>query len=380
MPRQAGLDLIRAAAIVWVMIYHASLFDLISNDWTLVAFGWMGVDLFFVLSGFLVAGQLLQPVAQGQSPDFTQFFMRRVLRTLPAFLAMLAVYFSVPAWRERPDIQPFWQFLTFTQNLFIRLDTFKAFSHVWSLCVEEQFYVILPLALLYLRRRPSATIVVSLLLGLCLAGMVLRGTLWLEAVGHPLGALHGTPDPRAYLEWIYYPTWSRLDGLLAGIALALIRVFRPGWWRELERRSGRITLVGVGGLYASIAFFGGQVAPFWPVVLGYPMLAISLAMLVAAAAMPHSTLGRLQVPGAQSLAIGAYSLYLSHKMVFHGVKVAAGGAGHAGPIGLAVALCLAVAAGALLYFCVERPFLVLRERIANGNALASDTGKVARFG
>src|ERR1700756_3941837 len=85
-PRQHGLDLVRAAAIASVMIYHANTMMLIPGQapW-LISFGWMGVDLFFVLSGFLIASQLLKPWASGGRPDYPRFFARRALRTIPAF-------------------------------------------------------------------------------------------------------------------------------------------------------------------------------------------------------------------------------------------------------------------------------------------------------
>jgi peptidoglycan/LPS O-acetylase OafA/YrhL len=137
--RLPGLDLLRAVAISWVMAYHASSFGLISRDHWIAKFGWMGVDLFFVLSGFLIAGQLLRPWACGLQPNYSRFFARRLLRTLPAYLAVVALCFVVPIVRERPVIQPLWQFLTFTQNFGYVPDPPKAFSHAWSLCVEEQF-------------------------------------------------------------------------------------------------------------------------------------------------------------------------------------------------------------------------------------------------
>lgn len=370
MHRQQGLDICRATAIVWVMVYHASNFGLIEGDRAIISFGWMGVDLFFVLSGFLIAGQLFKPLAEGQLPDFARFFTRRLLRTLPAFLAMLVVYFALPQWREQWVIQPLWQFLTFTQNFFIRLDTPKAFSHAWSLCVEEQFYLLLPLALLALRGRGTRFNVVLLLVGLCVAGMVLRGVLWLQWVEHA-GGEYGFA--RAYMAWIYYPTWSRLDPLLFGVTLALIRLFRPSWWAAMERRTAPLALAGCIGVGGSMVFFGGQLPTFWPAVLGYPLLAISLALLVAAAAMPHSPISRLRVPGARMLAIGAYSLYLSHKMVFKAVSDAAEAYGQTGTVVLLVGFGLAFAVGALLYFCIERPFLLLRERIDRSERLLPRT-------
>jgi peptidoglycan/LPS O-acetylase OafA/YrhL len=126
--RLPGPDLLRAIAISWVMLYHASLFRLDLSDYWIVRFGWMGVDLFFVLSGFLIAGQLLRPFERGDKPNCPRFFVRRLLRTLPAYLVVVAVYFMFPAVRERPNIQPLWQFLTFTQNLLIAAPLPKAFS------------------------------------------------------------------------------------------------------------------------------------------------------------------------------------------------------------------------------------------------------------
>src|SRR3954470_15798661 len=117
-PRQHGLDVVRAAAIAAVMLYHAKNMMLMPNPapW-LVSFGWMGVDLFFVLSGFLIASQLLKPLAIGSKPRYGRFFLRRALRTLPALAVVLALYFAFPQLRESRDIKPFWQFPTLTPNL-----------------------------------------------------------------------------------------------------------------------------------------------------------------------------------------------------------------------------------------------------------------------
>ena len=115
-----GLDLLRAIAIAWVMLYHVT-----SNSVRLPAvieFGWMGVDLFFVLSGFLIGWQVLKPFTMGARPDWGRFFPRRAWRVLPAYWVVLAVYFAFPALRESPNIQPAWQFLSFTQNIFADYD------------------------------------------------------------------------------------------------------------------------------------------------------------------------------------------------------------------------------------------------------------------
>jgi len=363
-PRLPGLDLLRAVAISWVMLYHASLFSLASPDHWIVRFGWMGVDLFFVLSGFLIAGQLLRPWSRGVRPNYQRFYARRALRTLPAYLVVVAFYFCLPAVRERSNIQPLWQFLTFTENLLIEPPLPKAFSQVWSLCVEEQFYLIFPAAVALLAIRPSAAKVSSLLLAILLSGMALRGYIWLRDVaGYPFG-FATEPRSRPYMELIYYPTWTRLDGLSAGVAAACISVFRPRLWATLTARPIVLLVVGILGVGASMAFFRDMVAGFLPTVLGFPLLSFSMALLVAAGAASRSIMARYPIPGASALAAGAYSLYLTHKAVFAAVATAMADApAWLWSAELVVAWLAAFAVGAALYWLVERPFLRLRDRL-----------------
>ncbi len=130
--RLPGLDTLRAAAIVAVMLYHLGSF--LPEKMTAVAqLGWMGVDLFFVLSGYLIGTQLLRPYVTGEKPSIREFYRRRAYRILPAYLVVLWLYLAFPAWRESPAMQPLWQFLTFTVNLFFVDFSPHAFSHVWSL-------------------------------------------------------------------------------------------------------------------------------------------------------------------------------------------------------------------------------------------------------
>src|SRR5213596_1889708 len=133
--RQPGLDLLRAFAIMVVVIYHAALFGF-KLPGRVDRFGWIGVDLFFVLSGYLIGGQLLAPLAREKPIRFGSFFTRRVLRIMPAYFVILAVYFLLPSWREYPDMsQPLWKFLLSIQNIALHGGT--AFSHAWSPAVED---------------------------------------------------------------------------------------------------------------------------------------------------------------------------------------------------------------------------------------------------
>jgi peptidoglycan/LPS O-acetylase OafA/YrhL len=347
------------------MVYHAMNLGLVPDaENPFVEFGWMGVDLFFVLSGFLIASQLLKPWAQGARPDYGRFFARRLLRTLPAYVAVLAIYFLVPAAREWPGIQPFWQFATFTENLLFEPTAPKAFSHVWSLCVEEQFYLVFPAAVALLAIRPSARTTGAVLAAVLALGIAMRTWLWLRNVAQTPFDPAAEPGWRAYMTLIYYPTWSRLDGLVAGIAIAALRIFRPAAWARLVARPNLLLAMGLAGIVAAILLFGRQIAPLLPAALGFPLLSASIALVVAAASTDRALVGRYRVPGAAALATGAYSLYLSQKIAYHAVAVwLAPALGAQGYARLALAFAAALALGAVLYWVVERPFLKLRDRL-----------------
>jgi peptidoglycan/LPS O-acetylase OafA/YrhL len=324
----------------------------------------MGVDLFFVLSGFLIASQLLRPWAQGSRPDYRRFFARRALRTLPAYAAVVALYFLLPGVREWPDIQPFWQFATFTENLLFEPSAPKAFSHVWSLCVEEQFYLVFPAAVALLALRPSAGKSVSVLAALVVLGVALRSWLWLSHVATTPLDPASPPQWRPYMTLLYYPTWSRLDGLVAGIAIAALKIFRPAKWTRFVARPNLLLALGVAGTAGAMLLFGRQIAGLGGAALGFPLLAAGIALVVAAASTDRAIVGRYRIPGAAALATGAYSLYLSQKIAYHAVGTwLAPALGADGYARLALGFAVALAMGAALYSTVERPFLRLRDRL-----------------
>jgi len=205
--RQPGLDLLRALAIIVVVIYHAALsgFKLPGR---VDRFGWIGVDLFFVLSGYLIGGQLLAPLARGNKINLGRFFARRVLRIMPAYFTVLAIYFLLPSWREYPDMsQPLWKFLLSVQNIALHGGT--AFSHAWSLAVEDQFYLALPFLLLFLCRRPRVAAIVPCLL-------VARRILSPAPPAAQNPSVDGGVSFRGFQAWIYYPTWTRLESARVG--------------------------------------------------------------------------------------------------------------------------------------------------------------------
>jgi peptidoglycan/LPS O-acetylase OafA/YrhL len=347
MHRLPGLDVLRAIAIVWVMLFHSWIVGGLDAPYDAVAgYGWMGVDLFFVLSGYLIGYQLLKPLSLGEPLQLGGFYRRRAYRILPAFLTALAIYVLLPSWREAPGLQPAWQFLTFTVNLLIDYQHNQAFSHAWSLCVEEHFYLLFPLLAWWLTRRHSRTLVISLCVFVVAAGMVIRG----------YASVHG----ESYLESIYYPTYTRLDGLMAGVLVATIQLHQPQRWAALQSRANTLAVAGLIVIGFAIWLFRDRT--FAPVVFGFPLLALGFALLVAATAGVKS-FGRWQVPGAGWMAAMSYSLYLSHKLAMH--RVASLLSTHPQIHGWAAFSIYAAATllfGALLHYGVERPFLRLRDR------------------
>ena len=230
--RLVGLDTLRALAVTAVVLYHLTIFgELPAAILCVTYFGWMGVDLFFVLSGFLIGQQVLRPYLSGRRPSILDFYRRRAYRILPSYLVVLSFYVAVPAWREAPRLAPLWKFLTFTMNFGFSFNQ-RAFSHAWSLCVEEQFYLLLPMVVILLMRWASVRVTAITLVSVALYGIALRAFLI-------------THYPDDVWTRIYYPSYTRLDDLLIGICLAIIRTFRPAWWQRLMQHGHALFFGGV---------------------------------------------------------------------------------------------------------------------------------------
>lgn len=350
--RQPGLDLLRALAIILVVFYHAGLFGF-PLPHELQRFGWIGVDLFFVLSGYLIAGQLIGPLARGQALNLSRFFWRRSLRILPAYLVVLAVYFFLPALREYPTTPPAWKFLAFVQNLGLHGGT--AFSHAWSLCIEGQFYLLLPFLLLCLARWKS--------IGIALPIAVLAGGIILRAIIAYRISMNGVVPFRGFQPLIYYATWTRLDPLTLGVSLAAIERLRPQWWSRLLQTASWIWLPGLAVIVFGL-FLGEGDLTIMTCVWQFLLIAMGMAALLVCAVSPRLPLQRVEIPGAAFIASIAYSIYLSHKLAIHAIQTAS--ETHGLPLNSFLAIVLVVCAIALvgmaLFFAIERPFLQIRQR------------------
>src|SRR5438445_4049234 len=114
--RIAGLDLLRAAAIVLVLMAHYPKTGT-GPITRLLNFGWTGVDLFFILSGYLIAGQLFASLRSGQEISITAFYLRRLLRTLPNYYVILGAYAILSGLTGAAAPAPLWKFVSFVQNI-----------------------------------------------------------------------------------------------------------------------------------------------------------------------------------------------------------------------------------------------------------------------
>jgi peptidoglycan/LPS O-acetylase OafA/YrhL len=355
--RQPGLDLIRTIAIVLVLLRHAALSGLGLPMGYVGLSGWMGVDLFFVLSGYLIGSQFFQQYIRGKTPAVGSFYLRRAFRILPAYWAILGLYFCFPTLREDTSMQSFWRFVTFTENLFFDSGQHQTFAHAWSLCVEEHFYLVFPLLVWALMRRPSWKKAVIVCLSILATGIALRAFAWLHELRH-------LPDlTNRYLELIYYPTPMRLDGLMAGVLLAAIRCFRPGWWERLMDHPYKVLAAGTVGLIGAIWLTRHRMS-FEACVFGFPAISFSVALITAACVSPKCLLGTLRVPGVRATAAITFSLYLCHMMAWQAVKTyLPAWVAHRGVQSFVIFMTAAFLAATLLYLLVERPFLLLRDRL-----------------
>jgi peptidoglycan/LPS O-acetylase OafA/YrhL len=358
-----GLDGLRAIAIGLVLLHHTA--AILVPSWAEWFFpgGFLGVDLFFVLSGFLITTLLLERRDRSEAHPLRSFYARRALRLLPAVVALLLanlIVAAITADDVRKAVGSFLVVLSYTTNwalLYGFGEVSRYLTHLWSLAIEEQFYVVWPLLLLAaLRTRQSRGRIALLCVLVAVAAAVWRSALYDRGW--------------AWLR-IYIRTDARADALLVGVVLALLRV--DGVMARIPRpvRSivGLVALTGfivaaagVHGASESLYRGGFTVVAF----LAAAALAIELAgpwiLRPVLGSRPFVLVGQL-----------SYSLYLWHFLVFW---IVAEHVAAASPV-LRVALAwtaTAVAAFAC-YRLVELPALRIKDRIGRRGAAHRQRGE-----
>lgn len=300
---------------------------------------------------------MLAPLARAEPVRLGRFFARRALRIMPAYFVVLAIYFCLPWLREYPSISPLWKFLISVQN--INLTGGTSFSHAWSLAIEDQFYLLLPFALLLLNGRPRASWVLAATI--IFSGLCLRAYLAFHLPGN------GGVSFRGYQKFVYYPTWTRLDPLVLGVGIAALRRFRPESWRRMTHAAVWLWIPALGALVLALYLGEGETLTVTACIWQFPLIAFGMAGLLVCVLSPRTPLSRVNIPGAAFLASIAYSVYLSHKLVIHQVEGFC--AGHEFPLTSVTALLLVqfsiYTGGTILFFAIERPFLLWRHHLTS---------------
>ncbi len=389
-PYLPGLDGMRALAVVAVMVYHAN------SDW--LPGGFLGVEIFFVISGYLITLLLISERERTYRISLGQFWMRRARRLLPALFTMMAI---VVAWTAlfksealgqlRGDVVAGTFYVANYYQIWVgqgytAAGDFAPLRHLWSLAVEEQFYVFWPVVMIVLLGRSGTRQVADVSRWLFLGALAITVAVALLFYGGPIGDPAVTPDaywwigdrPIGKIDTLYLGTVSRLPGIMLGAAFAM--VWRPlavvrGPLRKRGRSLDVLALLAV----ATLAWL------CWTVYLATPngadpflfrggLLLTSVATIAVIAAVTHRQSVANRVLGIGVLAwIGrrSYGLYLYHWPIYQMIRGLAGNKLTWGEFVLAIALTVAVAEAS--YRLVETPirtgrFAAWRRRVREGTA------------
>jgi peptidoglycan/LPS O-acetylase OafA/YrhL len=340
-----GLDGIRAVAVLAVMCFHAGVPRAIG--------GFIGVDVFFVLSGFLITSLLHDEWQRSGTIAIGAFYVRRALRLFPALFVLLAALqlysltFYFPEQVTRLRIESL-ATLFYVANWAYALEIVPQLgflSHAWSLGIEEQFYLLWPLALRAMLARLDRRQILGVLCAAIAASALWRAGLWAA----------GSPFPR-----VFFGFDTRLDVILSGCAAALALAWHAPSAR-VRLMLDRAAILGAAVLVvastriswlASYMYFGGFTA--------IALAAVSVISSIRES--PDGVLARVLSWG-PLVAIGriSYALYLWHWPVFLACRTEGLELGEGALLALQFALTFALATAS--FFLVERPFLRLKARL-----------------
>ena len=330
---EPALDGLRAVAILATIAVHAAFF--LPGPWGVLFPGaWIGVDIFFVLSGFLITRLLADEIGRNGGISLRRFYIRRVLRLFPAYAVLLAadILFSTWVLGDRDIYKAALVSAGYVMNWSRAFAWFPdaSLGHTWSLSMEEQFYILWPtLFMLLRRRRPLAWLLAAL------AAMVA----WRSFL-----TLTGSGAERTYNGFD-----THADTLLIGCALALAR---PG--PRLCDIARRFAIVPVAVLIAVLTGLSYR-SPLIQTV-GFTLAGLATAWVIVAAMQPGWLKRALSVRPLTYIGRISYGLYLWHvPIVMLGPKFI-----HGYPSLLLIPLSFGVAA--LSYAYVEKPFLRLKAR------------------
>ncbi len=341
----ANLDLIRAIAILMVMFYHIVQWIPDQPRWlvSLTDPGEYGVQLFFVLSGFLVGGLYFRERSKFGRVDSRQFIVRRITRTMPPYFIVLAVsYLGAYVFGKEPFNL---SYLVFFQNYLTEIPFFMV---SWSLCVEEHFYALLPffLAGVFFIHRMFGRLAMCLTVGIALV---------LPLALRLVGYVENSPFGYGYTASHFH-----FDAMGFGVLLSWVYAKKP----DLFRRDSPVFWISVSVsvllLWLSNVF--GHKYTFIFLHLG---MAISFSVAIFCSA--RITQFRISsLPATKLVANASYAIYLTHTIVIHMATMVFKKVlpGRDLPVFAWVALLFiaTMAAGIVFYLVIEKPLMRLREK------------------
>ena len=357
MERVFGLDLLRSIAVLMVLLAHTRFFlrPLIPATQALSIFGFLGVELFFVLSGFLIGGILLRSFDdRPNAGTLTRFWVRRWFRTLPNYYLFLGVNLALRAW-EGQGFGGLAGYGVFLQNLAWPCPYF--FNESWSLAIEEWFYLIFPILIFLLSRlRAEKRFAVAVSLGLLfLFSTAARGAA--VALGSP-----------SWDDGIRKVVAYRLDALMIGVLGAFLKNYAAAAWQRVRGAgvlAGSLLALAVFGSYYGLDKNGSVFAR----TLFFTTTSLSVFCFLPALDAWRTAAGPLAT-AVRNVSLWSYSLYLCHLPVRSVLNAAFGDPELVGaPMGAATMLLLtaafvvlSLAVAGLNYRFFERPAMDLRER------------------
>lgn len=354
-----GLDILRAVAVLLVLVGHTSEHFDPPNwfRWMWSAQGTLGVEIFFVLSGFLIGGIIIRLARSGKLHSRSMvwdFWQRRWARTLPLYFFFYLVYLRFDYLGVANLIRTY-PFLFFMQNF--AWPQIPFFQHSWSLSVEEWFYFSFPLVFLFFAegqrsyKWPLLATCVTFIVG----PMISR-----------LFVLVTVHDYEAFNDQIRMVVVNRLDAIFAGVLLALVRIE----WPSLYNAMRRFGFVGIFGMAAIAIYLSlgvpGLVRHYWLMALCFPIMSFVIAISLPFVA-DIKTLGLRFLDSFVSYTSKiSYSLYLGHICMLTLVNGVLGELGvnvHGTLMTMAVYLIYGVSYygfATVTYSYIEAPFLRLR--------------------
>jgi peptidoglycan/LPS O-acetylase OafA/YrhL len=346
--RNIGLDILRAAAIIGVVLCHGLTVKVAGQD-ILGQLG-SGVELFFVLSGFLIGRIYLRSSGDGDF-SFWQFWRSRWWRTLPPYVAGMLVYVGVGRFIASPGLP--WYYCLFLQNYL----GITGFGVSWSLCVEEHFYLLLPIV----------GIAVDRVFGRRSLAWILPLAFFAPTVMRILTLEFAQPLPP---QW-YFFTHLHCEGLITGVYLAYLFLDRPLVFARLgESAQWAVPLIPVTMLVYTFWDPRPPIADMFVCTLYAIGYGAWLLCSYQIAWTPIGPTGRLLRAGIQGVALCSYSVYLTHTTFDAALRGHLLLAMHRGPLKSLVVLSSTFLFGVIFYFLVERPTILSRDYFLHGKKVA----------